>query len=119
MAQKRRMADALAETINDEQEAVRKRFEKADEAMAGKTKQKPKTIQQEAEKVIRDTFSLPSSDYELIAAIRGKCLKSAVSVTKSEVIRAGLHALLELSDRELLVIFDGLTKVKPGRPKAA
>ncbi|MHC5719383.1 MAG: hypothetical protein ACYTX0_46875, partial [Nostoc sp.] len=68
------------------------------------------------EKVIRDSFTLPSGDYELIATIRQRCLKSAVNATKSEVIRAGLHILQSLSDKELIRAIESLEKVKTGRP---
>ncbi|MBD0262480.1 MAG: hypothetical protein ICV78_07045 [Tolypothrix sp. Co-bin9] len=74
----------------------------------------PSAVQKE--KVIRDSFTLPSGDYELIATIRHRCLNSAVNATKSEVIRAGLHVLLSLSDEDLISAIESLEKVKTGRP---
>ena len=37
-------------------------------------------------------------------------------ITKSEVIRAGLHILESLSDEELVEVINRLEKVKTGRP---
>ena len=68
------------------------------------------------ERVIRDSFTLPSRDYELITAVRQRCLNSAVNVNKSEVIRAGLHALMEMPEEDLLDLVNNLEKVKTGRP---
>ena len=70
-------------------------------------------------RVIRDSFTLPTDDYELITTIRERCLDNRITINKSEVIRAGLHALNEMSDEELLVVVDSLTKIKTGRPGKA
>jgi hypothetical protein len=43
-------------------------------------------------------------------------LKLAVNATKSEVIRAGLHIQMSLSDEELIQVMERLEKVKTGRP---
>jgi hypothetical protein len=59
---------------------------------------------------------MPSTDYEKIGQLRAKCLKAGFSVTKSEIIRAGLHALGELSQEDLRVVVQSVEKVKPGRP---
>lgn len=105
----------------------RTRFEKAESLLEEKTH--PTSSQQtesqpqgknalqpvQKEKVIRDSFTLPSGDYELIVPIRQRCLKSAVNATKSEVIRAGLHILQSLSDEELVQAISSLEKVKTGR----
>ncbi|MBD2261031.1 hypothetical protein H6G13_26010 [Pseudanabaena sp. FACHB-2040] len=76
----------------------------------------PSSVEQEQEKVVRDSFTLPSSDYELIALLKQRCLGSAVNASKSEIIRAGLHALRNMEDKDLLAIVEGLEKVKTGRP---
>lgn len=68
------------------------------------------------EKVIRDSFTMPSQDYEKIAQLKARCLKLGVSTTKSEVLRAGLHALENMSGETLRTIFQSVEKVKPGRP---
>lgn len=124
---RKNMKSALSNSLKAEDEAVRSRFEKAegifgrasgnssdDSESEGKTPEDDNSSQKT--KVIRDSFTLPSDDYELINAMKQRCLYLAVNVTKSEVIRAGLHALGHLNDSELLQVFDGLEKVKTGRP---
>ena len=68
------------------------------------------------EKVTRDSFTMPSTDYEKIGQLRAKCLKVGLSVTKSEIIRAGLHALESLPTEHLREVIASLEKVKTGRP---
>lgn len=121
------MKSALSASLKAEDEAVKNRFEKAESLLGEKpqlSNQPPTSTpdmtdvkeQTKKERVIRDSFTLPSGDYELIAAIRQRCLTSAINVTKSEVIRAGLHALMEMSEEELVELVSNLEKVKTGRP---
>jgi Arc/MetJ-type ribon-helix-helix transcriptional regulator len=39
-----------------------------------------------------------------------------MATNKSELIRAGLHALMQMNDAELKQMLDGLEKIKTGRP---
>jgi hypothetical protein len=125
------MKAALSNSLKAEDEAVKSRFEKAesylerasDHPTGAKDEQPespfPHPQRQEPEsrtKVIRDSFTLPEDDYTKIAALQERCLGLAKNVTKSEVMRAGLHALEALSDEDLLSMMDGLVKVKAGRP---
>jgi hypothetical protein len=122
---------ALNASLKAEDEAVKSRFEKAESLLGERTQPDdspsdsplPSTPtvpdvkeQPKKERVIRDSFTLPSGDYDLIAAIRQRCLGSAVNVTKSEVVRAGLHALMEMPEEDLLRLIGNLEKVKTGRP---
>jgi hypothetical protein len=59
---------------------------------------------------------MPSSDYEKIYQLRARCLKIGVGATKSEILRAGLHALERLTEEELQKVLSSVEKVKPGRP---
>lgn len=122
---KKSMKSALTNSLKAEDEAVRSRFEKAERLLEEKTEPNSNQLASqgqnivepsEQQKVIRDSFTLPSGDYELITTIRQRCLKSAVNVTKSEVIRAGLQILQSLSDEELVQVLNSLEKVKTGRP---
>jgi hypothetical protein len=69
-----------------------------------------------AEKVIRDSFTTPSRDYAKIPQLKAKCLKFGLNVTKSEILRAGLHALERLPMDDLRAVIESLEKVKTGRP---
>ena len=68
-------------------------------------------------KVVRDSFTMPQSDYEKIGEFKELCLKSGMHVKKSELLRAGLHALGKLSIAQLKTALSELEKIETGRPK--
>jgi hypothetical protein len=68
------------------------------------------------EKVVRDRFTMPKSDYEKIATLKQKCLDAGVSVKKSELLRAGLLLLESAPGKRLLVAISAVETVKTGRP---
>lgn len=68
------------------------------------------------EKVVRDSFTMPKSDYEKIAVLKQKCLDAGVSVKKSELLRAGLLLLESAASKRLLAAISAVETVKTGRP---
>lgn len=86
-------------------------------AAASKAKKEKKTGSKE--KVLRDSFSMPKSDFEKIAVLKAQCNKQGLHVKKSELLRAGLHALSKMSAAQLKQAVAGLEVVKTGRPKKA
>src|SRR5512139_4319024 len=44
-------------------------------------------------KVVRDSFTMPQADYDLIAELKQRCQKQDMHVKKSELLRAGLQVL--------------------------
>jgi hypothetical protein len=68
-------------------------------------------------KVVRDSFTMPQSEYSKIAEIKAICLKAKMHVKKSEVLRAGLKLLAELNATQLKHALDSLEKIKTGRPQ--
>jgi hypothetical protein len=68
-------------------------------------------------KVVRDSFTMPQADYELIAVLKQKALKAGMHVKKSELLRASLQALSKLSAAQLKSAVARLEKIKTGRPK--
>ena len=75
-----------------------------------------KSKRQKKEKVVRDSFTMPKSDYERIASLKQKCLDSGVAVKKSELLRAGLMLLDALSSKRLVAAVSTVETVKTGRP---
>ena len=65
--------------------------------------------------VVRDTFSMPTSDYGVIEVIRIRLAKEGVICSKSEVIRAGLLALNSMHGGELIERMSVVEKIKMGR----
>jgi hypothetical protein len=70
-------------------------------------------------KVVRDSFTMPQSDYDLIAALKHKAQQAGLHVKKSELLRAGLRSLSGLSAAQLKRAVAGLEKIKTGRPRKA
>ncbi|WP_240648347.1 hypothetical protein [Pararobbsia silviterrae] len=68
------------------------------------------------EKVVRDSFTMPKSDYAKIAALKQKCLDEGVHVKKSELLRAGLLLLDAAPTKRLIAAIGELETVKTGRP---
>jgi Arc/MetJ-type ribon-helix-helix transcriptional regulator len=66
-------------------------------------------------RVVRETFSLPPQDSDLIGKLRDKCLATGVYVSKSELIRAGLHALDSMSIEDLRARVLAVEKLSVGR----
>jgi hypothetical protein len=70
-------------------------------------------------KLVRDSFTMPEADWALIAQLKERALGFKRPTKKSELLRAGLHALAALPDARLQAALDALQPLKPGRPKNA
>ncbi len=70
------------------------------------------------QKPVRDSFTMPEADFALIAALKGRLLSAQRETKKSELLRAGLHALAALDTAALLAALGALAPVKVGRPKS-
>lgn len=68
-------------------------------------------------KVVRDSFTMPQSEYQKIAALKELCLTAGLHVKKSEILRAGLQALTAMSVPQLKNAVAKLDKIATGRPK--
>jgi len=113
---KQNLKAALGASLRAEQKAVVERFAKADAYFNGRETGSSHSAGAPArEKVIRDGFTMPASDYSLIAQVQATSLQAGRSVTKSEVLRAGLHALSTMSLTELQEVLSRVEKVKVGR----
>jgi hypothetical protein len=69
------------------------------------------------EKLVRDSFTMPRNDFELIAVLKERALGFRRPTKKSEVLRAGLRALATMSAKQLQQALDSLPLLKSGRPK--
>ena len=68
------------------------------------------------EKVVRDSFTMPVEDYELIGVLKQRCIGLGFAMKKSELLRAGLAALNQLPDVSLAQVVGAVEQVKAGRP---
>jgi len=68
-------------------------------------------------KVIRDSFTMPHSDYSKIGLLKQALMKSGLQVKKSELLRAGILELEKLSIAQLKKSVLQVEQIKTGRPK--
>lgn len=108
--------------------AVR-RQEKAESA-SGKTKAAPPVAEapqakKEATdkgkkvKLVRDSFTMPEAEYDLLAQVKKRCVAKGVAVKKSEVLRAAIASFAALSDASITKLLTQLAPIKTGRPPRA
>ena len=83
---------------------------------AGKKEKKQNAKKARHEKVIRDSFTMPTGDYELIGVLKQRCIGLGIAIKKSELLRAGLAAINRLPDRQLTDVVMAVDSVKTGRP---
>jgi hypothetical protein len=69
-------------------------------------------------KLVRDSFTIPKAEYEVLEALKQRAAKLGQSPKKSELLRAGLKALAGMNDTSLLLSLAAVPAIKTGRPKA-
>lgn len=120
----KKMKGALSSSLLAETEAVQNkklsettadRFEQA-EAFFEETQPTLPSSKADSKTQVRDSFTFPLEDHELIEKIINRCLKQAMRVNKSETLRASLRLLHSLDDEELVQAFSGIERIKTGRP---
>ncbi|WPY01657.1 hypothetical protein Trichorick_01575 (plasmid) [Candidatus Trichorickettsia mobilis] len=122
---KKDMLNSLKHSLEQERKASKNKTEKsiedrflaADNLFNDSSEFQKSTALETKINVIRDTFTLPESDYNLINVCKTKLLENKISATKSEIIRAGLILLNKLTDEELVSSYKLVNKIKIGRPK--
>jgi len=86
----------------------------ADEAAA--TDGKGKRNGHRKPKLVRDSFTFPAADHARLGELKQRALKSGREIKKSELLRAGLTALVAMPDAAFLAALDGVERIKTGRP---
>lgn len=70
-------------------------------------------------KLVRDSFTIPKTEYAVLDDLKQRAIKLAHPVKKSELLRAGIKALTAMSDAALLAALKAVPAIKTGRPKKA
>ena len=83
-------------------------------AKTEKKKDKPEKV-----KVVRDSFTIPKTEYAQIADLKKRAMGLGQEVKKSELIRAGLLLLASHNDAGLLKALAAVPTLKTGRPGKA
>jgi hypothetical protein len=67
-------------------------------------------------KLVRDSFTFPKDEYQVIAGLKQKALGLNHSIKKSEILRAGIMLLNGLNDKAFLSALTKVPALKTGRP---
>jgi hypothetical protein len=70
-------------------------------------------------KLVRDSFTIPKSEYAVIDALKLRSNKLAHPAKKSELLRAGIKALAAMTDLQFKAALAEVPAIKTGRPKSA
>lgn len=86
---------------------------------AVKTAVKPVKVEKAKKpKMIRDSFTIPKTEYMVIEALKERAGKLSRAAKKSELLRAGVKALAAMSDAAFLAALTAVPTIKTGRPAA-
>jgi hypothetical protein len=75
-----------------------------------------KPVKAKKVKLVRDRFTMPKTEYAVIALLKKRCLGVGVSAKKSEILRAAVAGLAKLSDASVATAIRNLQVIKAGRP---
>ncbi len=93
---------------------------KPTQAVAAKVVDKPKAAEKPAKarkpKLVRDSFTIPKTEYGVLEELKQRAAKLANPVKKSELLRAGIKALATLPDAVFLTALQAVPAIKTGRP---
>jgi uncharacterized iron-regulated protein len=84
----------------------------AQPAATAKAKDKPKKL-----KMVRDSFTMPETEYKTLGEVKKACLKAGIEIKKSELLRIGVELIRQMEVEKLKSIQATLTPLKAGRPK--
>ncbi len=67
--------------------------------------------------LVRDSFTIPESEYVVLAKVKKACIKEGFDIKKSELIRIGIALIADLSVSKVKSAKKKLQTVKTGRPR--
>ena len=83
---------------------------------AKRQKDSKKGAKPKRNRMVRDSFNMPESEYSLIAAVKKRCIAQGLAVKKSEVLRAAIFGFASQSDEYIKAAMQALEVIKTGRP---
>ena len=75
-----------------------------------------KSVKPKKPKLIRDSFTIPKAEYQVLDELKKRAAQIANPAKKSELLRAGIKALAVMSDAALLSALQAVPAIKTGRP---
>ena len=85
-------------------------------AKAAKTTKAAKPDRPKKDKLVRDSFTIPKSEYLVIDALKQRATKLGNPAKKSELLRAGVKALAAMADAAFATALKNVPAIKTGRP---
>lgn len=92
------------------------RVAKPDKAKEAKEPKEPKPRKP---KLVRDSFSMPKTEYAVLQALKDRAAKAGRPARKSELLRAGIQVLAGMQDAAFLGAMGAVPTLKTGRPAKA
>src|SRR4051812_26459269 len=79
----------------------------------------PKADKPKKPKLVRDSFTIPKTEYAVLEVLKARAVNVGKPAKKSELLRAGIKALVGLSDVAFASALDAVPALKTGRPAKA
>jgi hypothetical protein len=90
---------------------------KAKPAAPPQTKPEPAKAKPKKAKLVRDSFTMPENEYQIIGEIKKACIEAGFSIKKSELLRVGVALLQKMTPAQIQESLADLPALKAGRPK--
>ena len=65
---------------------------------------------------MRDSFTIPKTEYAVLDELKQRAARLGAAAKKSEVLRAGIKALAQMSDAAFKSALAAVPAIKTGRP---
>jgi hypothetical protein len=92
---------------------------KAPKAAKAAKADKPKVDKPKKPKLVRDSFTIPKTEYAVLEMLKERAAKAGAPAKKSELLRAGIQALAGMQDSAFLAAVSAVPTLKTGRPAKA
>jgi hypothetical protein len=69
-------------------------------------------------KLVRDSFTIPQTEFDVLDALKKRAAKLMCPIKKSELLRAGIKAIAALPDQAFVAALLSVPTIKTGRPKS-
>ncbi|MES2482212.1 MAG: hypothetical protein V4609_09470 [Pseudomonadota bacterium] len=85
-------------------------------AKPGKPDKSDKDEKAKKPKMVRDSFTIPKAEYVALEALKQRAATAGTGVKKSELLRAGIKALVAMDDKQFAAAIAAVPAIKTGRP---
>jgi hypothetical protein len=66
--------------------------------------------------MVRDSFTIPKDEYDVLSDLKTRAAKLGLPVKKTELVRAGMKAIATLTDAAFKAALAAVPSLKTGRP---